>query len=60
MITGTLITESQSVMKIAKSLNVSTSAVAKTIKHYDETCSHEDRPREGRPRAISGAEDKFI
>lgn len=56
----TLITEGQSVLKIAKSLTVSPSAVAKTIKHYDETCSHEDRPWEGRPCATPGAEDKFI
>ena len=44
----TLRTEGQSVWKIAKTLNVSPSAVAKTIKHYDETGSHEDRPRKGR------------
>ena len=56
----TLRTEGQSVRKIAKTLNVSPSAVAKTIKHYDETGSHEDRPRKGRPRVTSAAEDKFI
>ena len=39
---------------------MSPSAVAKTIKHYDETGSHEDRPRKGRPRVTSAAEDKFI
>ena len=28
--------------------------------HYDETVSHEDRHRKGRPRVTSTAEDKFI
>ena len=41
-------------------MNVSPSAVAKTIKRYNETGSHEDRPRKGRPRVTSAAEDKFI
>ena len=36
------------------------SAVAKTIKCCDETVSHEDRHRKGRPRVTSAAEDKFI
>ncbi|XP_065327633.1 adenylate kinase 2, mitochondrial-like [Pelmatolapia mariae] len=36
------------------------SAVAKTIKIYDETGSHEDRPKKGRPRVISASEDKFV
>ena len=36
------------------------SAVAKTIKRYDETGSHEDHYRKGRPRVTSAAEDKFI
>jgi K+/H+ antiporter YhaU regulatory subunit KhtT len=36
------------------------SAVAKTIKRYDETCSHEDCHRSGRPSVTSVAEDKFI
>ena len=39
---------------------VSSSAVAKTTKRYDETSSHEDRHRKGRPRVTSAAEDKFI
>ena len=56
----TLTNEGQSVRKIAKTLNVSPSAVAKTIKRYNETGSHEDRPRKGRPRVTSAAEDKFI
>uniref|UniRef100_A0A4W5RLT6 non-specific serine/threonine protein kinase n=1 Tax=Hucho hucho TaxID=62062 RepID=A0A4W5RLT6_9TELE len=33
---------------------------AKTIKRYDETVSHEDCHRKGRPRVTSAAEDKFI
>jgi transposase len=36
------------------------SAIAKTIKRYDETGSHEDHHRKGRPRVTSAAEDKFI
>jgi len=34
---------------------LSPSAVAKTIKRYDETGSHEDRHRKGRPRVYSAA-----
>ena len=34
-------------------------AFAKTIKHYDETGSHEDHHRKGRPRVTSAAEDRF-
>ena len=56
----TLRNEGQSVRKIGKTLKVSPSAVAKTIKRYKETGSHEDRPRKGRPRVTSAAEDKFI
>jgi transposase len=41
-------------------LKVSSSAVAKTIKRYDEPGSHEDFHRKGRPRGTSVAEDKFI
>jgi transposase len=41
-------------------LKVSLSAVAKTIKRYDETGSHEDHHRNGRLRVTSAAEDKFI
>ena len=43
-----------------ETLKVSSSAFAKTIKCYDETGSHEDRHRKGRPRVTSAAEDKFI
>ncbi|KAF7664628.1 hypothetical protein LDENG_00171500 [Lucifuga dentata] len=49
----TLRHEGQSIRKISRTLNVSSSAV-------DETGSHEDRPRKGRPRVTSAAEDKFI
>ena len=43
-----------------KNIKCVPSVVAKTIKRYDETGSHEDHPRKGRPRVISAAEDKFI
>ncbi|CAJ0954523.1 unnamed protein product [Ranitomeya imitator] len=56
----TLRNDGQSVRKIGKALKVSPSAVAKTIKCYKETRSHEDRPRKGRPRVNSASEDKFI
>lgn len=52
--------EGQSIREISRTLNVSSSAVAKTIKRFDETGSHEDRPRKGRPRVTSPAEDRFI
>ncbi|CAJ0940501.1 unnamed protein product [Ranitomeya imitator] len=47
-------------MKVSQSEKLSPSAVAKTIKRYKETGSHEDRPRKGRPRVTSASEDKFI
>jgi transposase len=56
----TLRHEGQSVQKISRTLTVSLSAVAKTIKRYDETGSHEDRHMKGRPRVTSAAEDKLI
>ena len=56
----TLRHEGQSIWKISRTLNVSSSAAAKTLKRYDETGSHEDRHRKGRPRVTSAAEDKFI
>jgi hypothetical protein len=43
-----------------RTLKVSSSEVAKTIKCYDETGSHEDHHRKGRRRVTSAAEDKFI
>ena len=53
--------ECQSIRKMLRTLNVSSSAVAKTIKrYYDDTGSHEDRHRNGRPRVTSASEDKFI
>ena len=49
---------------MSQTLKVSSSEVAKTIKRYDETGSHEDRHRNGRPRVTSAvtsaAEDKLI
>jgi transposase len=56
----TLRHEGQSIRKMSRTLKVSSIAVAKTIKHYDETGSHVDRHRKGRPRVTSAAEDKFI
>ncbi len=56
----TLRHEGQSIRKISTTLNVSSSAVAKTIKCYDETGSHGVHPRKGRPRVTSATEDKFI
>jgi transposase len=50
----------QSIRNISRTLNVSSSAVAKTIKHYDETGSHEDLHWKGSPRVTSAAEDTFI
>ena len=42
----------QSIWKSART----SSAVAKTMKRYDETASHEDHHRKGRPRVTSTAE----
>jgi transposase len=56
----TLRHEGQSIQKMSRTLKASTSAVAKTIKHSDETGSHEDCHRKGRPRVTSAAEEKFI
>lgn len=46
--------------KKSQELNLSPSSVAKTIKRFDETASHEERPRKGWPRANSVAEDTFV
>jgi hypothetical protein len=35
-------------------------SVAKSIKCYDETGSHEDCHRKGRPRVTSAADDRFF
>ena len=56
----TLRHEGQSMRKISRTLKVSSSAVTKTIKRNDETSSHEDRHRKGRPRVTYAAEDNFI
>ena len=56
----TLRHEGQSIWKMSRTLNVSSNAVAKTIKRYDETGSREDRHGKGRPRVTSAAEDKLI
>ena len=56
----TLRHEGQSIRNIPITFKVSSSAVAKTIKCYDETGSHEDQHRTGRPRVTVAAEDKFI
>ena len=45
----TLRHEGQSIWKMSRTLKVSSSAVSKTIKRYDDTGSHEDRNRKGRP-----------
>ena len=45
----TLRHEGQSIRNISRTLKVSSSAVAKCINCYDETCSHEDRHRNDYP-----------
>ena len=47
-------------LEISRTFKVSSIAVAKPIKRYDETGSHEDRHRKGRPRVTYAAEDKFV
>jgi transposase len=56
----TLRHECQSMRRISRTLKVSSSAIAKTIKRFDVTGSHEDRHKKGRPRVTSAAEEKFI
>ena len=56
----TLRHEIQSIWNISLTLKVSSSTVARNIKRYDKTGSHEDRHRNGRLRVTSAAEDKFI
>jgi transposase len=56
----TLRHEGQSIQNISRTLRVSSNTVAKTIKRYDETDSHEDCHRKRRPRVTSAAEDKFM
>jgi transposase len=50
----------QSMRNISRTLKVSSSAVTKTIRCYDETVPHENRHRKGRPRVTSAADDTFI
>lgn len=52
--------EGHTLRQIAKALQVSVSAVAKTIKRVQETGTYEDRARSGRPKATSELENKFI
>jgi hypothetical protein len=52
--------EGQTIWNILRNLKMSSSAVAKTIKLYDKTSSHEDHHRKGIPRVTSATEDKFI
>ena len=56
----TLRHEGQSIQKFSRTLNLSSSEVAKNIKLYDETGSHEDSHRNVRPRVTPAAEDKFM
>ena len=56
---STLRHDDKSIRNISRTLHVSSSAVAKTIKCYEETGSHEDG-HSGRPRVTFAAEDKFI
>ncbi len=44
--------------KIAKTLNLSCSTVAKTIQ--DRTCSTQNRPRHGRPKKLSACAQRHI
>ena len=44
----TLRHEGQAIRKMSRTLKVSSNAVAKTIKRYDETVSHEDHHKKGR------------
>ena len=56
----TLSREGQSIRKISRTLEVSSSAVTKTIQRYDETGSHEERHRNVRPKVTSAAEDSSL
>ena len=56
----TLRNEGQSLRKIARTLQLSVTAVAKTVKRFEQTGTHEDRKRSGRPRVTSKSENKFI
>lgn len=49
--------EDQAAGNISRTLNVSTSAIIKTIKHSDD--SQEDSPWKGRPTVSFATEDNF-
>ena len=53
----TLRHDGQSIQKMSRPFS---SAVAKSIKRYDKTGSHEDHHRNGRLRVTSAAEKRFI
>ncbi len=44
--------------KIAKTLKLSCSTVAKTIQQFNKTGSTQNRPRHGRPKKLSGSRFK--
>ncbi len=46
--------------KIAKTLKLSCSTVAKTIKRFNRTGSTQDRPRRGRPKKLSARAQRHI
>ena len=56
----TLRNEGQSLRKIARTLQLSVTAVAKTVKQFEQTGTLEDRKRSGRPRVTSKSDNKFI
>ena len=56
----TLRHNSQSIWKSSRTLKVSSTEVAKPIKRYDETGSHEDHHRKDRPRVTSAADDSSL
>ena len=56
----TLKHEDKSIRRMSRTLKVSSSAVAKTIKCNNGTGSHEDRHGKRTPIVKSAAEDKFI
>ena len=46
--------------KIARTLQLSVTTVAKTVKRFEQTGTLEDRKRSGRPRVTSKSDNKFI
>ncbi len=47
-------------MKIAKTLKLSCSTVAKTIQRFNRTGSTQNRPRHGRPKKLSARAQRHI